>query len=382
MISRLKQLASQQERLVVGLNIGTSLDGIDAVLLAIQGCGDDLRFRQLAFHTYPLLESLRQKLADPETLSLDEICQIDGLVAQEMARATEALCQGAGGLQPDMVASHGVTLYHRPPKREGEKGTTMQLGNLQALAAKLNCLVVGDFRNGDMAAGGQGAPLMPFLDYLLFRDKPGTLVVNLGGIANITYVGESVETVKAFDTGPANMPLDQLAKMLTKGKSNYDEGGAMAAMGRVEPILLEKLLAHPFILAAPPKSTGREQFGRPWLDEILKHHQHMKLVDILATLTCLSAQALHLNCREWIEPLPILRVLVSGGGVHNLSLMNQLKRLFDPVPVASILEHAVDPDAKEAILFAILGNERLMGRPNNLPSATGAFWPVSMGTLC
>ena len=300
----------------------------------------------------------------------------------QFAAAAVAVVHGAGRRceDVDVVGSHGLTFWHRPPRRPREIGATLQLGNPAPIAERTGAVVVSDFRSADVAAGGQGAPLIAYLDWLLYRDEPGSVLLNLGGIANLTFVTSELEDVVAFDTGPANLPLDYLMRSLTQGRSAYDDGGRVAATGHVDAILLDQLLEHPYLHRAPPKTTGREEFGETWCAEVARRHRHLKLIDILATVTAFVAHAVYRACRDYLPQDAIRRLRISGGGVHNLTLMNHLERLFAPVPVEPVAGR-VDPDAKEAILFALLANDRLFGHPTNVPSATGARWPVSLGQV-
>ena len=381
MTDHLEELKALPDRWVVGLNSGTSLDGVDAALMRISGYGFDVRFSQHHFKTSPFPDRVKARLAEMNDMNPAAVADLNYELGEIFAAAALQVVH-EGGLSPGelhLIGSHGLTVSHRPPRRRGQRGATLQLGEIAVIAERCGCPVVGDFRAADVAAGGQGAPLMPYLDYLLFRDRPGTLLVNLGGIANLTYVTAELEAVKAFDTGPANLPLNQLMRRLTQGESDFDAEGRTAAMGHVESILLDQLMNLPYIHEAPPKSTGREEFGEDWVDRLLECNDHLKLVNILATLTAFSAQALKSAHDEWIAPEPVHRVIVSGGGVHNLTLMNAIRKCFEPIPVDTLLDHGWDPDAKEALLFGILANDRLFGRPTSLPSVTGAKWPVSLG---
>lgn len=380
---RLERLKSLDKRRVVGLNIGTSLDAIDAVLLEVSGFGLDLRFSVQEFLMDPLPAGLRERLSVLPGIPAPEISRLH-VELGEILGAAAIRVAGAAGVERgevDLVGSHGLTAFHDPPRRTGERGSTLQIGDIDVIREVVGSVVVGDFRTGDVAAMGHGAPLMPWFDHLVFREQPGTLALNLGGIANVTFVASDIEDISAFDTGPANMPLDEVTRRLTGGRQQFDMGGNLAATGRVDPILLKQLMGHPHVVAMPPKTTGREAFGSAWVDELLERHKHMKLVDILATLTAFVAHAVVYGCSEWVSREPIRRVVVSGGGAHNLTLMDHLRRLFDPVPVEDSLNHVCHPDAKEAILFALLANDRLFGAPTNIPSATGAAWPVSLGKV-
>ncbi len=378
MTDRLKELKEKPWRRVVGLNAGTSRDGVDAALVRVRGHGLDSRFVVDRFVCRPLPSGLRQAL-DAREFAPGALCRLHWEIGAVFVEAAKDVLDGDS--PPDLIGSHGMTLWHAPPPGPGLRGASLQLGEEALLAETFDCPVISGFRAADIAAGGQGAPLMPYLDYLLFRDRPGTLLLNLGGIANITWVGESLEEVVAFDTGPGNMPLDLVARRLWPQGSGYDEGGRGAAMGHVDPVLLDQLTRHPFLLKAPPKTTGRKDFGPAFVERLLDAHRHMKLLDILATFTEWTAAAVESGVNEWVRPRFVKEILVSGGGLYNLTLMAALRRRLDPIPVRSLMEEGIDPDAKEALLFAVLANDRLFGIPTNIPAATGAKWPVRLGRI-
>ncbi|MCB9832289.1 MAG: anhydro-N-acetylmuramic acid kinase [Planctomycetes bacterium] len=378
------RIRARSPRLVAGLNVGTSLDGIDVALLEVEGQGLATRFRLLRYATMDLPEGIRKGLLAPDGLGPRALARLDVELGCALATALGAVVK-AEGLEPervDLVGSHGATVWHEPPRHAGTLGASLQIGNAAVLAEKCGAVVVANFRAADIAASGQGAPLMPWLDHLLFHDRPGTLLLNLGGIANLTWVGADQEDVLAFDVGPANLPLNEISRRLSKGEAQYDDGGRMAALGSVDRGLLDWLAEHPFLRIAPPKSTGREEFGEAWTAMVLDRHRHRRLVDILATMTAFVARNVHRAAVDFIAPRPVRRLLVSGGGVHNHSLMHHLKTDFAPVEVESFRYHGFDPDAKEAVLFALLANERVFERPSGIPAATGAMWPALLGQIC
>ncbi|MEZ6194216.1 MAG: anhydro-N-acetylmuramic acid kinase [Planctomycetota bacterium] len=378
----LAAIRDKPARFVVGLNSGTSLDGIDAALVEIEGYGLGALLRLVAYRQTPFPPGLRERLRDLLGLDVSAVSELNRILGELFATAALGVLEAEGRrVRPDLVGSHGLTVFHRPPRQPGTLGDTLQIGEPSIIAERVGCPVVADFRAADVAAGGQGAPLAPFLDHLLLRHRPGTLALNLGGMGNLTWVGADLDEVRAFDTGPANLPLDLVARRLGGPDCRHDPEGRMAALGRVDPILLDKLMAHPYILARPPKTTGREEFGERWVARLLERHRHLKLVDILATLTAFAARAVHFGQREWLGDRPVRELLVAGGGVHNLTLMDHLRRLFDPVPVRPWAEVGFDADAKEAVLFAVLANERIFGRPGNVPAATGAKWPTGLGKV-
>lgn len=383
-IQRLAELAASRERVVVGLNSGTSMDGVDAICLQASGTGPGFEARPLAFLTLPYPAPLRARLGEAPEMTLEEASLLHVELGRAFARAARAIAHEAGldmsGV--DLVGSHGQTLFHRGTVGRGPLGATFQGGDADIIAEETGVITVGDFRSRDVAAGGAGAPLMPYLDWVLFRDRPRTVTVNLGGVASVTRVAAELEGCFAFDAGPCNLPLDWLAARLTKGNESFDPGGRLAAEGRVDPILLERLMAHPYVQEPPPKTTGREMFGHTFGEELLARHTHLALRDILATVCTFTARSIHeAVTRDLQVPGGPREIVVSGGGVCNHTLLRQLKRLFRPVPVTTLEAHGFDPHAKEALLFALLANERILGSASNVPACTGARWPVCLGKL-
>jgi anhydro-N-acetylmuramic acid kinase len=259
-------------------------------------------------------------------------------------------------------------------------GATLQIGEAAVIAERTGRPVVSDFRVRDMAAGGEGAPLVPLVDYLLCR-KQGTrrALQNIGGIANVTLVGDTLDSVVAFDNGPGNMALDAVARAASGGRDPFDVDGARAARGQIDGALLAELHLHPYLAKPPPKSTGRELFGKNFAYPLLSRYEK-RLDDLLATLTRFTAEAIVRSYRELL-PAPPDEVYVSGGGSLNVTLMDHLARLLAPVPVASSDALGIDPKAKEAIAFAVLANETLFGHPGNIPTATGAAGPRILGKI-
>jgi anhydro-N-acetylmuramic acid kinase len=368
------------EKLVLGLLSGTSADGIDAALVRISGQAMETRCEIVAFSTTPFPERHRDQILGLGTANAETLCRYNFILGELFADAALALLQQAGfkRAQVDLVGSHGQTVCHIP-RGQHERGATLQLGEADVLAERIGAPVVSDFRTRDIAAGGEGAPLSAFVDYMLFRPDVGAkLTLNLGGIANLTVVTPNVDDVFAFDTGPANMPIDEAVRIVTDGKEQFDSNGARAAAGKVDENLLRKLLAHAYLPLPPPKTTGREMFGRDFVLPILRGKGSTSTDDVIATLTAFTAHSIRNAIEEFVLPRQRpLEMLVSGGGVHNPVLMDHLRRLLPGLGVV-VLDQ---PDAKEALLFAVLANETMHGNPNNLPNATGARWPVVLGKI-
>lgn len=382
-MSRLALLAARPVRRVVGLISGTSADGIDAVLVELRGSGLEIGYSVLAFETVPLPAEVRQRvlrLCGAEAL-VEELCEVNFALGELFARAALTVIEAAGMIseQVDLVGSHGQTVRHLP---WGNPPSTLQIGEPAVIAARTGIVTVADFRPADMAWQGQGAPLVPLVDRLLFSSSgTGRVILNIGGIANITVLpaGASTEGIVAFDTGPGNMLIDGAVARFTNGAERYDRDGIRAAQGQVDEELLAWLLSHPYLDRRPPKSTGREEFGLGFLERVLARWDGRD-DDLVATLTAFTARTV----ADGIIPFAdrgIREVWVAGGGVHNRQLMALLRRALPGMAVESLAGLGVDPDAREALTFAVLANETLMDRPGNLPSATGARRPAVLGKI-
>ncbi|HEU4684874.1 MAG TPA: anhydro-N-acetylmuramic acid kinase [Nitrospira sp.] len=376
---------------VIGLMSGTSGDGVDAALVEFGGRKGTVKARTLAAQTLTFPRSLQQRiLAASVSGTVGEICHLNALLGEWFADAALQVIRQAR-LRPTDVAligSHGQTVHHLPHGIQapgvGAIRSTLQIAEPAVIAERTGITTIANFRARDIAAGGQGAPLTPIAHArLLSHPRRARLVVNLGGISNVTYLppAGNRDGVIAFDTGPANMVLDSLASHLTNGRLQMDRDGKMALKGTVESRLLSKLLAHPFLSKRPPKSTGREEFGPALVDELLSVHQQQGLSaeDLLATCSMWTAKSVG-TCRRWIKGR-IDEVVVGGGGVRNRALMAYLSSVFAPVPVRTFDALGWDSKAFEAVAFAVLAYETAMGRCGNLPAVTGAMHPVLLGTI-
>lgn len=380
-------------RLAIGLMSGTSADGIDAVLVEISGCGVDTRVSQRAFVSLPFSDETRARIlrvAAGDFGGSEELCRMNFYLGALCADACEEVCRAAG---VDLhavcfVGSHGQTVFHAP-KEELYLGRpvrgTLQIGEASVIAERLGCPVVSDFRVRDMAANGLGAPLVPYTEYLLYRDETRTVgLQNIGGIGNITILprGRRLEDVFAFDTGPGNMVMDALAARLTGGKLRYDDGGKLAAAGTVHPALLAWMLRDPYLQQQPPKTTGREVYGAAYVARLCAEAEAVgcSLSGALATATRFTAECIRVGVEQFCPARPE-RLIVGGGGSRNPVL---LAHIADCLPGCEVLTNeqlGLDSDAKEAVAFAVLANETLFGRANNAPGATGAAHPVVMGKI-
>ena len=387
------QLAQKGAKRVIGLMSGTSVDGVDAALVEICGHGLETQVELLAFHSHPFDAEVRNRIFDlfqPETSRVDEICQMNFLIGEIFAEAALSVIRDAqlevGEI--DLIGSHGQTVYHLPPQIGAQYiPSTLQLGEPAVIAYRTGILTIADFRVADLAAGGQGAPLVPYVDFLLFRQMDQTVALqNIGGISNVTLIPAEAagSDVLASDTGPGNMIIDSVMEILTDGEETYDNAGQFAAQGSVCESLLGEWLRHPFISAHPPKTTGREAFGRQFAHGAIQQAQTQNLgqADLVATLTAFTAETIFDYYRRFLFPHhSVNEIYISGGGSHNLTLMEHLKTLFQPIPLLPIDSIGFSSDAKEAIAFAVLANEAIHGHPTNLPQVTGASQPMVLGTF-
>lgn len=387
--------AAKAEKLVIGLMSGTSLDGVDAAVVRIAGFGPDTKAELVRFYSRPYDDILRERLkrlCTREHSDVSQVCAMNFYIAELFADAAREAASEAGIslADIDLVASHGQTVWHIPaddPADEFGPRSTLQIGDLSVLAKLTGRLTVGDFRPADIAVGGQGAPLTPYGDYILFRSETvGRVVQNVGGIGNCAVLpaGGGPESVFAFDTGPGNMLIDQVVYSLSEGRLIYDEGGRWAREGRADEALLGELMRHPYFSQEPPKTTGRELFGPAYARAFMDRAREQGLgdADIVATATAFTARTIARGYRDFVFPrCAVGEVIITGGGAHNRTLLEMLSGLLPEQRVTNSRALGYDDDAKEAMIFAILGNDFMHGIANNLPSATGASRPTVMGKL-
>jgi anhydro-N-acetylmuramic acid kinase len=382
-LTRFLALRTVSPRRVVGLISGTSADAIDVALVELEGAGETTRASLLDFRTRLYDPQLRDRVLALKDARADELLRVHYRLGEEFAQAALEMIEAARGkgLAVHLIGSHGQTARHHPRVDDsGGRAATLQLAEPAIIAERTGLPVVADFRPRDIAAGGEGAPLVPLVDWLLFRRAGATRAcLNMGGIANVTVVTERVDSVRAFDLGPANMPLDLVVHAWTGGAETFDRDGRRAVTGRVDPGLVAELLRHPYFELPPPKSTGREAFGDVFVQPLLARYAGRE-ADLLASLTRFVAGSVASGIRRWVHE-PVAEVLVSGGGARNPTLMAELAAALAPVPVRSLAEVGLDPDAKEAVAFAVLANQTLFGRAGNVPGATGAAGPRVLGKL-
>lgn len=350
--------------IVAGIMSGTSLDGITIAAVELNGKS----WKLLEYTTIPYSKKLRQRILAVSNTEAHtgEVASLHFALGEQYAKAVHTL-----KAKPQLIGCHGQTVFHG-------KGCTLQLGEAQVLAERTQTPVVNNFRPRDIAAGGQGAPLVPFVDYLLFRSRTRTRVLlNIGGIANVTVLKANgkPEDVVAFDTGPGNMIIDQLAWILTKGKRNFDKDGKLAQRGTPNRQLLQLLLKNPYYRTPAPKSCGREQFGRELVANLLA--TQLDLHDLIATVTLLTPVTIF----EAIQCTNPDELIAAGGGTQNPQIMNHLRGLLPRTKVQTTDEYGLPAEAKEAVAFAILAHETWRGRKATLPSATGARHAVILGQV-
>jgi anhydro-N-acetylmuramic acid kinase len=368
---------------------GTSMDGIDAALVEITGSGIDARITFRGFRCCPYRAWIHERLmrvAHGEPVPAGEISELDFIVGGLFAEAAVSCVAELGAKlgEIDLIASHGQTIYHQGTRIGDRVPSTLQIGEAAVIAERTGAPVVSDFRTADVAAGGEGAPLVPYFDFVFLRDpNVSRAAQNIGGIANVTYLpaGCGLGDVIAFDTGPGNMLIDAAASRLTQGRLACDLDGEMASRGEVSQALLQRLLEYTFYTRRPPKTAGREQFGARYLEEVVSMPEAKALSaeDVIATLTALTAESIARSYRDFL-PRKIDEIILSGGGAANPVLFEMIERAVGR-PVRRFDEFGVPGDAKEAVAFALLGSETARGVPSNVPSATGAAHPAVLGKI-
>ena len=387
--NRIARLADKRKMRVAGLMSGTSAEGVDVAIVDI----DDGAIHLVTFDVFPYQPVLRKgifKLFQPESAQLDDICHYNFLMGEVFADAVIKLCQKSGiALRSiDLIGSHGQTIYHNAKGRSYNKKrirSTLQIGESSIIAQRTGITTVADFRPGDIAVQGQGAPLVPYADFILFRHRSlSRAIQNIGGIANVTYLPSACQEadIIAFDTGPGNMIIDRVISLATKDRQRYDKGGKMASRGKVDKTLLDEMLNHPFLRQHPPKSTGREEFGFSYSDRFYNEavKRALALADIVATATAFTTKSITQAYQRFLPKMPD-EVILCGGGAHNTALVGMLRQELSGVNILLTDDFGISVDAKEAVSFAILAWATIKGLANNVPSATGAEQPVILGKI-
>ena len=387
---RVAELRTKETRRIIGLMSGTSADGITAAFAEISGTGDSAEVNLIGSKTYPYAVDVREKifsLFKPGQGTVQDVCEMNFILGEAFAEATNNLVTDLGITvnDVDLIGNHGQTIWHQPkgePISGYKSRSTLQISEPTIISEKTGLPVISDFRKADLAVDGEGAPLTPYLDYVLHRDlDENRILQNIGGIANLTYLptGASVDQVIAFDTGPGNMIIDALMKRYTG--TSHDINGSTASKSTYNQTLLDELLDHPYYKLKPPKTTGREVFGEHYSEKIAKRAKelNLSLEELIATVTRLTVETI-IHAYENYLPRKIDTVYVSGGGSKNPVIINGLIERFS----ASIHDYSalgIPSEAKEALLIALLANEYIMGTPSNIVSATGAKRKVTLGYL-
>jgi anhydro-N-acetylmuramic acid kinase len=390
----LHKIREKAERVILGLSSGTSADGIDAALVRIKGSGLGVEIDVISYETFPYPDSLRVRLLKdmgPNSAGAAELCLISSYLGEIFSFSAKSLCKKCSFPleEVDAIGFHGQTIYHHPEPFAfpGFPVTgTVQIGNPALVAERTGRIVVSDFRSRDMAAGGQGAPLISYLDYVLFNHRSrGRILLNIGGVANVTGIpaASPPEAVIAFDTGPGNALIDAAICHFSEGKKSFDEGGLLARQGKVYEELLSSLLKHPYFLKLPPKSLDKETFGKAFFNKLIKDNPDLTSANTVATMTQFTVRTIVMSIIEFLiqKEVSYEEIIVSGGGANNQTIVGELRKNFPRLSLNSADDYPITGRAKEAVLFAFLANETIMGNPGNLPSATGAKNPVILGSI-
>jgi anhydro-N-acetylmuramic acid kinase len=375
--------------IIIGLISGTSADGIDAAVVEIHGAPPSPSVALRSFTFLPYAPEQRQRifaLFDPRSSAVDVICQMNFAIGEWFAQAAlQAMAEA--GLRPQdvhLIASHGQTIYHCM-EADAPVRSTLQIGEAAVIAERTGVTTVADFRVADVAAGGQGAPMVSYVDWLLYRHDTKTRgLQNIGGIGNVTYLPATPDPQQtiSFDTGPGNMVIDYLTRRHTHGEQTFDVDGRLAAQGQVHQGLLAELMRHPYFSQPLPKTTGREQFGAFYGEQVWERGEQLGLseVDRIATVTAFTAASIADSYRRFLPALPD-EVILGGGGANNPTLVDMLRGELQPARLLRQEDLGFSSDAKEAVAFAVLAYETLHGRPGNLPSCTFARHPAVLGKI-
>ena len=376
--------------LIVGLMSGTSADGIDAALCEIFGEPPSLTARFVQALMYPYPAGFQQRILDaclPEHSRVDSLCQLNFDMGELFAQAALAVIEAAGlrSEDVDLIGSHGQTVWHmvRP---DGQVSATLQITEPAIIAERTGITTISDFRPRDIAAGGQGAPLTGYADWLLLRHPTEWRAIqNIGGMGNVTFLpplSDSTSQPMAFDTGPGNALIDSAVSVLSQGERAFDKNAEMARRGRIDEDWLQELLTHPYYRIHPPKTTGRELFGASMTRDLIEAARAKGLDNdsILTTLTVLTAQSIA-DAYHNYAPAPVAEVILGGGGRHNPLIVDMLQGLLAPAKVLTHEDLGLDSDNKEALVFALLAHETWHGRPGNYTPLTGARKSVVLGNI-
>ena len=379
-----------KDKLILGVLSGTSIDSVDIVLISISGFGKETKFKVLNYEQYPIISEIKEMIlnaSDIKRSNVEMICTMNYFIGRYFASKILNFLKKYHLSSEDIfcIGSHGQTVYHYPHDEyfgDLSRKSSLQLGDISVIANLTNINTVGDFRAADISVGGSGAPLVPYLDYILFpSDDNARLILNIGGISNFTYLEVycQIENVIAFDTGPGNMLIDAMMKKLYNRE--YDENGRIACSGEVQHSILQKLaFSDSFLLKPPPKSTGREDYGEKFLEQLSGEINKYPREDIIASITEYTTFCIKYNFENYINKI-VDELIVSGGGAKNEFIMDRLKRIFPKSKVKTMNYNGITVENKEAVLFAVLANEAMHHNYSNVPGATGASRRVIQGKV-
>ncbi|HPI36922.1 MAG TPA: anhydro-N-acetylmuramic acid kinase [Ignavibacteriaceae bacterium] len=393
-IKKLLQLNKKKKRIVAGLMSGTSLDGVDVAILEIRNSGRKTKLKDIGFFTYPFPDGMKEMIlsnAVTNAGNVTDICKLNFLISRVYADAIKELCRRIEFplSKIDLIGSHGQTIHHLPKKDEQfeySTASTLQIGDPSVLAKLTGITTVGDFRVADVALGGEGAPLVPYFDFIMYTSKKvNRALLNIGGISNITILKKNCKTkdVIAFDTGPGNMLIDYLVKKFYN--KEYDKDGEIALSGKINEELLRMIFEKDeLIKKVPPKSSGREYFDMNFLEPLIEKFPDVPKEDLIATITDYTAYSVWVNYSSFIKSnCKIKELFLSGGGSKNKAIINSLQKYFgEKVKIKNVEELGISADAKEAICFAVLANETIAGNSANITSVTGAAKETILGKIC
>ena len=383
----LKPLIEKPERLVIGLMSGTSMDGIDTALVKITGDGLITNVELVDFTTYPYKSRVRFELGQVSSLTISRLSDLNFSVGQEFSDAAISLIERAGlkTSEIDLIGSHGQTIFHNPPSRNTEFSSTLQIGETDVIAERTGITTIGDFRTRDIASSGEGAPLVPYVDFLLFSEPDKVRIAqNIGGISNCTLIPKKLEEIIAFDSGPGNILLDNIMRFHTHEKEHYDKDGMLARDGEVDYKLLYHLLNNDYFKKAPPKTTGSELFGKEEAEKLYKlvENGSMEITNLMSTVAQFTVDTIYNAYEDFIfTDWKIDEVILSGGGAYNPVIFERLKEKLAPIEVEKSDKYGISAESKEAVSFAVLANETLFANCSNLSKVTGALSPSPLGKI-
>jgi anhydro-N-acetylmuramic acid kinase len=392
-IQKLNNISKKESRKILGLMSGTSLDGLDMALCEISGHGKETQMKLLAFETYGYSELFKNEVREvfsTQMVNLEKLCMLNSWVAREHATIINAQLKkwNIENSEIDLIASHGQTIYHAPKRQHQQNGfenSTLQIGDGDHIAHHTDIITISDFRQKHVAAGGEGAPLAAYGDYILFADKKvDRILINIGGISNLTYIPAdgSFEDLVSTDIGPGNGLIDGWVKEHFS-PLKYDVDGKIAASGEVQKAMLDAIMKDPFFKSAFPKTTGPELFNNVWLEKIISKYGIVinKNEDVVATLTAFTATLLSSTIQEFSTSEKPFEVYISGGGVHNKVMLETIQTNLPEIKISTTEAISINPDAKEAILFALLANELVSGDGSCFGKGSKSAPNVGMGKV-